>query len=61
MKRRGTATKYDRAEIRKAIDLYYKSDLSWDEVAERFKIPRATLLYHRRKEIQNYGGSETNQ
>ena len=59
MKQRGATTKYDREEIRKAIDLYYKSTLSWDEVAVQVGIPKAVLFYHRRKELKTYGQSGT--
>lgn len=49
MKQRGIDTKYPRNLINDAIKDYENNDLSWEETAEKHKIPKSVLQYHRRK------------
>ena len=32
---------------------YENSELSWEEIAKKYEIPKAVLQYHRRKETEN--------
>lgn len=55
MKTRGVDTKYPREAIKEAIYDYENSELSWEEIVEKHKIPKAVLQYHRRKEKKANG------
>lgn len=50
MKPRGSEMKYSIEIIHKGIKEWEMSELSWDEVAEKYEVPKAVMQYHRRKE-----------
>lgn len=49
MKMQGREMKYNLEMIADAIAEYHASNLSWDEIAEKYGIPKHVLQYHRRK------------
>ena len=57
MKEKGRTTKHSIEKINEAIQEYENSDLGWKEIEEKYKIPKATLMYFRkrRKEAENNG------
>lgn len=61
MKPVGRSRVYDLKKVREGIELYYKSTLSWDEVSEKTGIPKNVMQYHRRKELRQNGGTQTDQ
>jgi hypothetical protein len=55
MRAKGRTTKYSTEKINEAIYEYENSDLGWKEIEEKYEIPKATLMYFRkrRKETEN--------
>lgn len=50
MKPLGAEMKYSKEKVFEGIHEYENSTLSWDEVADKYQIPKAVMQYHRRKE-----------
>lgn len=52
---RKQGSKYSIEIIKKAIKDYEDSELSWQEIEDKYDVPKAVLQYHRRKELEVNG------
>lgn len=52
MKSKGRNTKLTKEQIKEMVNLYLESELSQDEVGERYGVSRVYVGYHVRKETE---------
>lgn len=58
MRAKGRTTKYSIEKINEAIQEYENSDKGWKEIEAEYKIPKATLMYFRKKRKEKENAEE---
>ena len=58
MRKSGSRTKYPEDILKKAVEEYLTSDMTANEVSEKYNIPAPVISYHARKEKNNNGAKQ---